>query len=241
LLLRFESNGPHRHWRVAPLLSFPDLSLTSQPSLPVEERRRLRRELRQRRQGITGVMRARKGRQLAMRVAALGLLRPGSRIGLYLATSEEIDTLPLLRLARSRGCRVALPRVVSRRQHRMRFHEYPGGMQPHQMRRGAFGILEPKGGIPRAARELDVVFLPLVGFDAHGHRIGMGRGYYDRHFAFRLHLRHCRRPLLVGLAYAVQQVGSLPHAAHDVPLDAIVTDSSSLAFERRDPRCATGC
>jgi 5-formyltetrahydrofolate cyclo-ligase len=202
--------------------------VTGQPDPQMEERRRLRRELRARRQAITGAMRGRKGRQLATRVAALGLLRPGTRIGLYLATPEEIDTAPLLRLALRRGCLVALPRVVNRRHDRMRFHD----LGP-RMRRGAFGILEPQGGAPRTARELDVVFMPLVGFDARGHRIGMGRGYYDRHFAFRRQLRHCRRPRLVGLAYAAQQVGSLPDAAHDVPLDAIVTESSYLAFPRR--------
>jgi 5-formyltetrahydrofolate cyclo-ligase len=207
--------------------------LGTSPQPPGGERSRLRRELRVRRRAITGTVRARKGRQLAARVAALGLLRPGRRIGLYLATVEEIDTTPLLDLALRHGCAVSLPRVVSRRHDRMRFHEYAGGTRAISVRRGAFGILEPQGGVVRAPRELDVVFMPLVGFDGSGNRIGMGRGYYDRHFAFRLRLRHCRRPMLVGLAYAVQQVGSLPHAPHDVPLDAIVTESSSLAFMRR--------
>jgi 5-formyltetrahydrofolate cyclo-ligase len=190
----------------------------------------LRRELRARRRAIRGAERSRKGRQLALRVAATGLLRPGRRIGLYLATPEEIDTGPLLQLARLRRCRVALPRVLSRRHARMRFHDLAGGI-----RRGAFGILEPAAGAPRAARDLDVVFMPLVGFDALGNRIGMGRGYYYRNFAFRLQQAHCRRPLLIGLAYAVQQVTALPHAAHDVPLDAIVTESSTLAIGRRGP------
>lgn len=204
------------------------------------ERRQLRRELRARRRAIQGAARASKGRQLAARVNATGLLQPGRRIGLYLATSEEIDTTPLLQLAARRGCRIALPRVIDLRHDRMRFFDLPAGTRfgtaaQGAVRRGAFGILEPSGGNPRAARELDVVFMPLVGFDPQGNRIGMGRGFYDRHFAFRLHHVHCRRPLLVGLAYAVQQVPSLPHAEHDVPLDAIVTESSTLAFHRKTP------
>lgn len=203
---------------------------------PVARRRQLRSDLRARRRAIQGSARARKARELARRVAALGLLRPGRRIGLYLATAEEIDTAPLLQLARDQGCRIALPRVTSLRHDRMRFIDYSGSV-----RRGAFGILEPGHGRVRAARELDVVFMPLVGFDAHGNRIGMGRGFYDRHFAFRRHLAHCRRPLLVGLAYAVQQVDHLPFGAHDVPVDAIVTESSTLRFHRNTPRCATGC
>ena len=210
---------------------------------PSTERRQLRRELRARRRAIQGATRASKGRQLAARIDAMGLLQPGRRLGLYLPTAEEIDTTPLLQLASRRGCRIALPRVISRRQDRMRFFNLPagtrfrgmgvGGMGVGALRRGAFGILEPKGGTPLPAREMDIVFMPLVGFDPQGNRIGMGRGFYDRHFAFRLRHAHCRRPLLVGLAYAVQQVPSLPHAAHDVPLDVIVTESSTLAFHRR--------
>lgn len=206
---------------------------------PSTDRQQLRRELRARRRAIQGALRAAKARRLAARIDAMGLLQPGRRIGLYLATTEEIDTTPLLQLAARRGCRIALPRVTDLRRDRMRFFDLPGtrfgSTGGDTVRRGAFGILEPQGGNPRAAREMDFVFMPLVGFDASGNRMGMGRGFYDRHFAFRLRLAHCRRPLLVGLAYAVQQVPSLPHATHDVPLDAIVTESSTLAFHRKTP------
>jgi 5-formyltetrahydrofolate cyclo-ligase len=199
------------------------------PSDPInDERRRLRRELRARRRAIQGTARVRKGGELAQRVDALRLLRPGRRIGLYLSTSEEIDTAPLLALACSRGCQVALPRVTSKRHDRMRFFDLGS-----RMGKGAFGIVEPLGTTARSARELDVVFMPLVGFDARGNRMGMGRGFYDRHLAFRRQLVHCRRPLLIGLAYAVQQVPALPHAPHDVPLDAIVTEYASLKFDGR--------
>jgi 5-formyltetrahydrofolate cyclo-ligase len=190
------------------------------------ERQVLRRELRARRRAIQGTARLRAARQLAHRVSAARLLWPGRHIGLYLSTPEEIDTSPLLALARARGCRIALPRIVSLRRDCMRFYDWTGGVT-----RGAFGIREPRGNRMRAARELDVVFLPLVGFDSRGNRIGMGRGFYDRHFAQRLRLSRHRRPLLVGLAYDVQQVAALPCAAHDVPLDAIVTESSIRRFQ----------
>jgi 5-formyltetrahydrofolate cyclo-ligase len=190
-----------------------------------DARRALRRELRARRRAIQGAARRQAARRLAQRVGATRLLRPGRHVGLYLSMSEEIDTAPLLHLARERGCHIALPRVVDLRHHRMRFYDWSGGV-----RRGAFGIGEPRGNRIRAPRELDVVFLPLVGFDAHGNRIGMGRGFYDRHLAHRLRMPRCRRPLLVGLAYDEQRVATLPRAAHDVPLDAIVTQSSVRYF-----------
>jgi 5-formyltetrahydrofolate cyclo-ligase len=204
--------------------------LTSQATSAPDPRLALRRELRARRRAIRGAARKRAGRQLASQVNAAGLLRPGLRVGLYLAMTEEIDTAPLLQLARARGCRIALPRIISTRHARMRFFDLAG-----PIRRGAFGIFEPRGGMRRSARELDLVFMPLVGFDAHGNRIGMGKGFYDRHFAHRIRMRHWRRPLLVGLAYGVQQVAALPRAAHDVPVDMIVTESTSRRFRRSTP------
>jgi 5-formyltetrahydrofolate cyclo-ligase len=199
--------------------------MTSSPHLTGDDRRLLRRELRARRRAIQGKQRQRAARQLVRQVQAVRLLRPGRRIGLYLSSPEEIDTAPLLALALQLGCRIALPRITNLRHDRMRFHDWNG-----TARRGPLGMLEPVGGRMRAAMELDVVFLPLVGFDDAGNRIGMGRGFYDRHFAHRLRLDSYRRPLLVGLAYDVQRVSSLPRAMHDVGLDAIVTESSVRHF-----------
>jgi 5-formyltetrahydrofolate cyclo-ligase len=201
--------------------------MTSPSKPPDDERRLLRRELRARRRAIQGPARLRAGRQLARRIDAARWLRPGRHIGLYLAMDEEIDTGPLLDLARRRGCHIALPRITSVRHDRMRFFAADGAIG-----RGAYGILEPQGGRLVRARELDIVFMPLVGFDARGNRIGMGRGFYDRHFAHRRRHRHWARPLLVGLAYEVQRVPALPLAPHDVPVDAIVTESSSYRFPR---------
>jgi 5-formyltetrahydrofolate cyclo-ligase len=170
---------------------------------------------------------------VARLVDAARWLRPGRSIGLYLAMPEELDTTPLLQLALRRGCRVALPRIHSTRHNRMRFHDHAAGLHPGPIRRGAFGIAEPRGGMLRAPRSMDVVFVPLVGFDPNGHRIGMGRGFYDRHFAHRARLANWRRPLLIGLAYEVQRVPALSVSAHDVPLDAIVTESTVLRIRRR--------
>jgi 5-formyltetrahydrofolate cyclo-ligase len=219
LLLRFESNGSHRHLRVAPLSSSSRLN-TETPSL-VSDRRALRRELRARRRAITGTARTLAGRQLAHRIDMARWLKPGRRIGLYLAMDEELDTAPLLRLARQRGCVIAVPRIVSKRHSRMAFFEFNG-----HAGKGAYGILEPDTTRAISSRELDMVFMPLVGFDAAGNRIGMGKGYYDRCFAHRIRQRQWRRPLLVGIAYDVQQVATLPSAWHDVPLDLIVTEST---------------
>ena len=156
-------------------------------------------------------------------------LRPGWRIALYAALPEELDTTPLIELAQARGCRLYLPRIDR--------HTLGRKMQfvaiNDRQRSNRLGITEPEGSQLIGARWLDVVFLPLVGFDARGVRLGTGGGYYDRAFAFRRWRQAWHTPQLVGLAYSFQQVEAIKPAAHDVLLDAVVT-------EKGVTRCATG-
>jgi 5-formyltetrahydrofolate cyclo-ligase len=92
------------------------------------------------------------------------------------------------------------------------------------LRDNRYGIAEPASGM-RAAR-LDLIVLPLVAFDAQGHRLGMGGGYYDRLLA------RTRRggPRRVGYAFSAQQADALPHEAHDAKLDAVATERGLLRF-----------
>ena len=78
------------------------------------------------------------------------------------------------------------------------------------------------GFIPcRHAKKMDVILLPLLGFDASGTRLGQGGGHYDRALAFA---RRGRRPLFVGYGYSAQQCDALPREPHDVRLDAVITE-----------------
>jgi len=70
---------------------------------------------------------------------------------------------------------------------------------------------------------LDIVFVPLVAFDEKCHRIGMGVGYYDRTFNFKL-ANQKQPPMLIGLAYEFQKVPSISPQSWDVPVDAVVSE-----------------
>jgi 5-formyltetrahydrofolate cyclo-ligase len=90
-----------------------------------------------------------------------------------------------------------------------------------------YGIFEPQTR-HRACinpRAIDLILMPLVAFDPNGNRIGMGGGYYDRTLAFLLSRNHWRKPRLFGMAYACQQVDSIPDNPWDVPMDGIVTEN----------------
>ena len=101
---------------------------------------------------------------------------------------------------------------------RLVFVEYRRGMP---MRANRFGILEPCNAPPVALKELDVVCLPLVGFDRSGGRLGMGGGFYDRTFT---RSRTAAMPKLIGLAHSIQQCEQLPRDPWDIPLAGVLTE-----------------
>jgi 5-formyltetrahydrofolate cyclo-ligase len=91
------------------------------------------------------------------------------------------------------------------------------------------GIPEPVLDTPALPAEaMAFVVAPLVGFDASGHRLGMGGGWYDRTFAFRRD--RTAPPALVGAAFAAQQVESVFPEAWDMPLDALCTERDTHLF-----------
>ena len=85
-----------------------------------------------------------------------------------------------------------------------------------------FGIAEPvvEDELAIMPEQLDIIFLPLVAFDEHGTRLGMGGGYYDRTLA------HHRPTLLIGAAYEFQRQAWIEREAWDVPLAAIITEQT---------------
>jgi 5-formyltetrahydrofolate cyclo-ligase len=219
LLLWFESNGPHRHRRVAP----PDSSAAS------GARRQLRARLNAQRRALAAHERAALAQRIARNADRAVHLRNGWRIALYAPLPWELDPTPLRELARSRGCQVYLPCIERQRASReMSFVAAEGAVRANRL-----GIDEPQGSVTLPARWLDLVFLPLVGFSRGGLRLGSGGGYYDRAFAFRQLRRVWHAPRLIGLAYAFQEIEGLMAAPHDVLLDAVVTEEGMI-------RCTTG-
>jgi 5-formyltetrahydrofolate cyclo-ligase len=188
----------------------------------------LRRHLKAQRAAVSRAARqhaARRAQRLALRH---GLLLRARRIGFYLPHGAEFDLLPLLDQALSMRRVCCLP-VVPKHGRVLRFAH----LNRHsRMRANRFGIAEPVDAHALAARQLDLLFLPLLGFDAAGHRLGMGGGFYDATLAYRARRRGANKPLLVGVGYECQRVAALPHDAWDAPLDAILTERALHFFRR---------
>jgi 5-formyltetrahydrofolate cyclo-ligase len=165
---------------------------------------------------------------VARHVATSRLPLYARRFALYAASDGEIDTGDLVDRLLERGRQVVLPVVLSDRL--LAFYRYT---PKTRLVRNRYGILEPDTRTTPsvAARTLDVVFMPLVAFDANGHRLGMGGGFYDATFG-----RLPRRPVLIGLAHALQRIDHLDAADWDIPLDAVVTETGIISFTPRGRR-----
>ncbi len=182
----------------------------------------LRKELRKRRRALSAAQQKAAARHLHRRLAASPLFRFSRRIAFTMAADGEIDPSLLLDTAQRIGKECYLPVLNSVGEPRLRFKRWRKG---EALRTNFYGIAEPRHGRYCPPRALSLVLLPLVGFDASGNRLGMGKGYYDRTFAFRRHSTRCR-PVMIGLAHECQKVDRLEVEAWDLPLDGIVTDGA---------------
>ncbi|HBP2722431.1 TPA: 5-formyltetrahydrofolate cyclo-ligase, partial [Pseudomonas aeruginosa] len=101
--------------------------------------------------------------------------------------------------------------------------------------RNRFRISEPlaDAGRQRKAWALDLVLLPLVGFDEQGGRLGMGGGFYDRSLAYLARRKNGHKPTLIGLAHECQKVDRLALASWDIPLAGTVTDAGWYVAGKR--------
>ncbi len=148
-------------------------------------------------------------------------------VAAYASVDRELDPTPLIQLALAAGKSVYLPRVVTAT--KMEFVAWRAG---EPLANNRFGIPEPvsrDAGVA-APEFLDLVLVPLLGFDMRGNRLGFGGGFYDRAFAFRR--SRGAPPLLCGYAYDDQRCITLKTAEWDVALDAIVTQSGLSFFSR---------
>jgi 5-formyltetrahydrofolate cyclo-ligase len=161
--------------------------------------------------------------------AALALARRGLPVAMstgmivsgYFPIRNEIDPTPLMQKLAGQGARLALPCVNARGQS-LTFRAWSPG---DRLMLGSLGIPEPS---PAAAEVIpDIMLVPLAAFDRSGHRIGYGAGHYDHTFA---HLRKAKAVIGIGLAFAAQEIESVPALAHDVALDYVLTEKKLFDF-----------
>ena len=197
-------------------------------------RPQLRRLLRQARRALSAPQQRLAAQNLYRQLAHRPVFTRARHIALYLPSDGEIDPRPLLRAAQRRGKTTYLPVLSAWPRTHMRFQRIEPG---EALKRNRLGILEPRLNRQRQRKvwALDLILLPLVGFDEQGGRLGMGGGFYDRSLAFRSRRATWHKPTLLGLAHECQKVQSLAMASWDVPLQGTVTDRGWYGRSRFAP------
>ena len=143
-----------------------------------------------------------------------------NHLAFYLSFDGELNPKPILEKAMEEHTSCFLPVISRNNQHEMCFKLYE---EDTPLKENKWGIQEPsKLRPPISPLDLEVVFVPLVGFDEKCFRLGMGKGFYDRAFNFK-NQNLIAKPLLVGLAYECQRVQKVPIESWDVRLDLVVT------------------
>lgn len=172
--------------------------------------------MRQHRRTLSRAKQAHSAQQVCLRTMRTRWWHAAKRIAFYWPADGEVSLLPLLRESLRRGKQCYLPAIENKY---LAFHEFRCG---HTLKRNRYGIPEPWKTPACAVNQLDVIFMPLVAFDAQCNRLGMGAGFYDRTLAARTIRRNTMR---IGIAHEFQKVAHLPIDPWDVPLHAVITDS----------------
>ena len=197
----------------------------------------LRQTLRARRRALTVTAQHQASMNLVERCTRTTMWQTSHTISAYIAFDGEIDPQPLIHAAWQANKQVVLPVLDPKRKGELLFMHYT---PTTQMTTNRFGIAEPvfTPQNTSAISSVDILFIPLVGFDEAGNRMGMGGGFYDRTLAKIQHFSTpdksrspdtTSRPWFIGVAHACQAVTQLTQASWDIPMDYIITDKNILS------------
>ena len=188
--------------------------------MPRTLKKQLRLEALARRDALDVEWRIEQSLKMADMASAIDL-DPGTVVSGFWPMRSEVDVRPLMFCLREKLARLCLPAILDRQT--IVFRELVRGADLVDM---GFGTAGP--GPEAAVLDPAIMLVPLAAFDARGHRIGYGAGYYDRAID-RLHERGLH-PRLIAIAWDCQQVAEVPDEEHDVRLSEILTESGLRAF-----------
>jgi 5-formyltetrahydrofolate cyclo-ligase len=188
-----------------------------------DEKADLRRDAVARREALPAEMRKAAAEAIAAREFPLAIKR-GTIVSGFMPLKSEISPLPLMKALAEKGASLALPKIAGRGKPLI----MRAWMWGAPLDTGQWGIREPKADAPEV--EPDILLVPLLAFDRAGNRIGYGAGYYDMTIAG---LRARKSITGVGIAFAMQEVRTVPATERDERLDLVLTEHEVIVIEGR--------
>ena len=176
------------------------------------DKKALRRAIGEKKRAMTAEEIDRRSAMLAEKLFDMPAYRDSSALYAYVSFNQEVRTRPIIERAWADGKRVAVPKIVGGEMCFIWLERFDR-LAPQ----GAFGIPEPVDDEPIADDDSALVLVPGLAFDARGHRLGYGGGFYDRWLA-----AHPGHPT-VALCYGFQMVEELPVEAHDRAVDTVIS------------------
>jgi 5-formyltetrahydrofolate cyclo-ligase len=184
---------------------------------------RLRQEALALRDALPAAVRAAAAESIAVRPFPLKIER-GAVVSGFSPMKSEINPVPLMRKLADAGANLALPAIAGRGKPLV-IRAWNFG---EPLTSGQWGIREPMPEAPEVAP--DILIVPLVAFDRSGHRIGYGAGYFD----LTINALRGKKPVTaVGIAFAIQEIPSVPATERDARLDLVLTERETIDFRGR--------
>ncbi len=156
------------------------------------------------------------------RVKELAIYQSAKTIAMFVAMPQEVHLATLAEHARAQGKHVALP-IVMQSEPSIVFRSWMHNEQVFALQKSSWGLQEPTETAPHVAYEdIDLVIVPALGVGENGHRIGYGKGHYDRV------LPRCTRAKSVVVAFDFQLLAEIPVFESDRACDVVVTDRQTI-------------
>lgn len=188
-------------------------------------KKNLREQLKQQRLALPAEQQHQHAQRICNQLIEHPLFIKSQHIAFYHAILGEVNVLPALNAALTMGKSCFLP--ATRREALI----FLSVNKDTPLITSDFGVLEPDPAYSTkiSVNQLDLVLVPLLGFDNAGHRLGYGQGYYDRAFAFKLSNPACS-PFLLGIGYDFQKINSIEPEPWDIHLEFAITPENFLIF-----------
>ena len=207
----------------------------SEPQISAKKLK-LRKQLRAKRNQAAQTLENPAQQALTSQLKQLRSYITAKKIAIYSPIGSEFPTISIISDTHSLNKEIYIPRITSSQDHTMQFcllrRDGQGNIQS-KLQKNIFNITEPQDlseTIAIEAQALDIIFMPLLGFNKKGDRLGMGGGYYDRALEFKNHDSSNPKPYLIGLAYETQLSHDLIPQAWDIKLDAVITERQIYHF-----------